>query len=458
MPKTPRHSRPFNQGDLVEATITSLERRGGSLAQVGGAEVRVLGGVPGDSAELRITHTGRHINVGQIQTLRTPSKDRVEAPCPVVTQCGGCPWQPAAMPLQQETRAAQVNALLTSLSNEATRHHGWIGPTETEGYRTRALMVLRHRGGSMRMGFYAPGTQDLVPAEPCVIQHRRVNSVLKHAHHILARLDWPTWRSEERPGVIRGLLYRVDPAHDEGLLTLVLSIKPGPKVAEAAQQLIRIEGVCGVHANINTKGSGPMLGEHTVHLRGKRRQSVNYGDLELQVGPTSFIQTRHDMAEAMVATLGQWLPETIHHLVDLYAGAGVLGLAHRERAERVTLIESHPEAAEDAARSVEQLEAETVTVIAEDAATAAPRVLAQGADVIILDPPRAGCAPAVIDAIAALKGEVTVLYASCDARSLSRDLTRLVAAGFTLTDVATFDMFPHTPHVEVGVALHRSAP
>ncbi|MGB0590115.1 MAG: 23S rRNA (uracil(1939)-C(5))-methyltransferase RlmD [Myxococcota bacterium] len=457
MAKSPRRKRPFNQGDLVEATITSLERRGGSLARVGDAEVRVLGGVPGDSAQLRITHTGKHINVGQIQTLTEPSKYRVEAPCPVVTSCGGCPWQPASMSLQREVRATQVKELLAPLCDDATRHHGWIGPEYSLGYRTRALMVLRHRGGSMRMGFYAPGTQDLVPVDSCVIQHRRVNSVLKHAHHILARLDWPTWRSEERPGVIRGFLYRVDPGREEGILTLILSVKPGPKVAQAAQQLIRIEGVCGVHANINPKGSGPMLGERNVHLRGKRRQSVSYGDLNLQVGPTSFIQTRHDMAEAMVTTLGQWLPERMTHLVDLYAGAGVLGLASRARADRVTLIESHPLASEDSMRNIELLEASAVTAITEDAATAAPRVLAEGADAVILDPPRAGCAPAVIDAITALKGEVTVIYASCESRSLSRDLKRLIDAGFVITDVATFDMFPHTPHVEVGVALRRAA-
>jgi len=139
-------------------------------------------------------------------------------------------------------------------------------------------------------------------------------------------------------------------------------------------------------------------------------------------------------------------------------GAQAANLSHRARASRVTLIESHPAAAEDAARNVQQLELSEVTVVAEDAAVAAPRVLAQGADAVILDPPRAGCAPSVIDAVIALKGSVTVIYASCEARSLGRDLTKLVDAGFTLTDVATFDMFPHTPHVEVGVALHRDAP
>ena len=76
-----RQERPFQQGDLIDATVATLARRGGSIAEVEGAEVRVLGGVPGDQAQLRITHTGKHINVGQIQTLHTPSPHRVQAPC-----------------------------------------------------------------------------------------------------------------------------------------------------------------------------------------------------------------------------------------------------------------------------------------------------------------------------------------------------------------------------------------
>ena len=457
MSKARRPKRPFNQGDLVEGRVMTLSRKGGALAEVAGAEVRVMGGVPGDIAELKIVHTGKHINVAQLQSLKTPSSARVEAPCSVFMSCGGCPWQSTNQALQRDTRAEGVRALLKPLMGPETRDHGWVGPEAAVGYRTRALVVTRHRAGSLRMGFYAPGTQELVPIDTCPVQHPRVNSVLRHAHRILARLDWPTWRSAERPGVLRGLLYRVDPSRDEGILTLILSVEPGPKVAEAAERLIRIDGVCAVHANVNLSASGPLLGPRTLRLKGKRRQTLDYGGMALEVSPASFTQTRHDMAEAMVETLGSFLPDQIGHLVDLYAGAGLLGLAFRERCERVTLIENHPSASSDAAHNARRLDDSRVSVLAEDAATAGPRALEGGADVVICDPPRAGCSPALIDAILALSGEVTLLYASCEPRTLSRDLTRLVEGGFELQDVALFDMFPHTPHVEVGVALRRGA-
>ena len=456
-----RQERPFQQGDLIDSKVTTLARRGGSVAEASGLEVRVLGGVPGDHAQLRITHTGKHVAVGQIQTLHTPSPHRVDAPCPVVTACGGCPWQPASLDLQRAHRASEVAALLDPLCDADTRRHGWIatGEDDAVGYRTRALMVLRHRAGTIRMGFYAPGTQELVPAEPCVVQHPQVNAVLKRAHAILKRHDWPTWRGPDRKGVLRGLLYRVDPGVGEGLLTLILSVEPGARVRAAALELIRIEGVSGVHANVHTRDGGPMLGERTVHLRGKRRQTMTVGSLTLQVGPTAFVQTRHSVGAAMVRTVGEWLgapDRTFDHLVDLYAGVGVFGLAHRARAARVTLVESHLGAVEDAQRNIERLEAGHVSVVAGDSETSVTTVLADGADVVILDPPRSGCAASVLDAVAALEGDLTVIYASCEPRKLARDLKRLTDAGLRVSDVALFDMFPHTPHLEVLVALRRA--
>jgi len=95
-------------------------------------------------------------------------------------------------------------------------------------------------------------------------------------------------------------------------------------------------------------------------------------------------------------------------------------------------------------------------VVAGESEASVTKVLADGADGVILDPPRSGCAPAVLDAVAALEGAPTVIYASCEPRKLARDLKRLTDTGLRVTDVALFDMFPHTPHVEVLVALRRA--
>ncbi|MDP6946788.1 MAG: 23S rRNA (uracil(1939)-C(5))-methyltransferase RlmD, partial [Myxococcota bacterium] len=365
------------------------------------------------------------------------------------------PWQSASESLQRRTKEAAVDALLGEFYDPQTQRHGWVGPSATVGYRTRAMMVTRHRAGTIRMGFYAPRTQQLVPAEPCVVQHPRVNAVLKAVRRVLRACDWPTWRSAERPGLLRGVLYRVDPSVGDGLLTLIISQPLDDRVRDAARPLLSIEGVCGVYVNVNGADGGPMLGAETIHLRGKHRQVVSWGELTLQVGPTAFLQTNHEMATALVDLVGRWLPARAEHLVDLYAGVGVLGLAHRDRAKRVTLVESAPAAIDDARRNIATLGAAHVTLVGEDAARVVDEVLDPAVDAVILDPPRAGCAPEVIAAVAGLEGLVTVVYVSCEARTLARDLRRLVDAGYRVRDVASLDMFVHTPHVEVAVALVR---
>jgi 23S rRNA (uracil1939-C5)-methyltransferase len=122
----------------------------------------------------------------------------------------------------------------------------------------------------------------------------------------------------------------------------------------------------------------------------------------------------------------------------------------------VTLIENHPGAAEDARRNVERLGADHVTVLSEDVASAAARVIGDEVDCVIIDPPRAGCSASVLDALIALEGDPTLVYISCEPRKLARDVKRLTEAGYRVADLALFDMFPHTPHVEVAVALRRA--
>ncbi len=166
MAKPGDNRRPFQQGEVVEGRVETLSRRGGAEAVAQGVTVRVAGGVPGDVASLRITHTGKHVVHGRIEALITPSPERVEAPCSVVTQCGGCPWQSASESLQRRTKEAAVDALLGEFYDPQTQRHGWVGPSATVGYRTRAMMVTRHRAGPFGWVFMPLGRSSSCPPSP----------------------------------------------------------------------------------------------------------------------------------------------------------------------------------------------------------------------------------------------------------------------------------------------------
>lgn len=447
---------PFEQGDLVEGEVTRLTAKGGAEAELRGVMVRAPGGVPGDRGVFRVTHVGRNAAWARIHELHTPGQGRVEHDCNIVHRCGGCPWQMVSLDAQRQARQTALEESLTGLTDENTRWLEWTDAKERYGYRTRALMMARHLRGELRLGFYESRTQELVGAEGCAVQHPQLNITLDAARGVIARHSLSTWRSAARPGILRALLLRIDPDQPKGLLTLVVSREPDDQMNRIARELQGLDGITGVWANINTSEGGPVLGPVDLHLAGAIRQRVNFGELELEVGPTAFLQTQHAMANELVARVAALLPERMDHLLDVYSGIGVIGLSVRDRAERVTLIESDEAAVRDARHNIHRLEVENVEIVAGDAAEATLPVLADTPpDAIVLDPPRAGCAPELIDAIGASLGDPRIVLVSCGLKGLTRDVQRLAEAGFRVTDVAPLEMFPHTPHVEVVVGLRR---
>jgi 23S rRNA (uracil1939-C5)-methyltransferase len=392
---------------------------------------------------------------GQLVELEQASPLRVEPPCPVVLRCGGCPWQMVSLDAQRATKLAELQTRLGPLA-ERTTWHPWLPSTRSTGYRTRALMMARRVKGRLLLGFFAAGTDDLVAVDACAVQHPKVERALRDVREVLDRAGLTTWRDAQRPGQLRAVLYRLDPREDTGLLTLVVTHDAG--LGPVAEQLLTIPSISGVFANIQTAAGGAVLGPETRHLAGDQRQTVQLGGTALEVGATAFLQTRHDAAEAIVALLTATLPDKIKHLVDLYAGVGVFGLALRERCAKVTLVERDGAATDDAGHNVTRLDASHVTVIREPAETFAPQLAKLKADVVLLDPPRAGCAPAVLDALATLPKKALLVYVSCNGASLARDCAILAQQGWQLTDVTPVDMFPHTPHAEWVARLTRSTP
>lgn len=432
----------------ADGAIVALETPDGLV------DARVPGTVPGDRVVVKIRHVGAHALWGDLVEVLTPSPDRVDAPCEVVLKCGGCPLQMVNLTAQRLIKRTELEQKLGKL-NENLLWQTWQPNTRTTGYRTRALMMTRRRRGRLETGFFAPGTDNLVPTETCVVQHPQVEQVLGRARELLDRAGVTTWRDADRPGQLRALLFRLDPAQRSGLLTLVVTTDSG--LQPIADHLRDIPGVAGVFANIHTAPGGAVLGPETRHLAGATHQMVEIGNTPLLLGPTAFLQTRHDAAEAIVATLQRLLPEKMEHLLDLYAGIGVFGLTLRARCKKVTLVERDPAGALDASRNIERLRATHVHVREEAAETAVLALTELQPDAVVLDPPRAGCSVDVLNAIAQSPSLRCIIYVSCNATSLARDLHRLADLGWKPAEIVPIDMFPHTLHAEWVVRLDKVA-
>jgi 23S rRNA (uracil1939-C5)-methyltransferase len=454
-----KHYRPRLQtGEVWPGRVLRLAEADGAIVEIetpdGAVTVRVPGAVPGDELFVRIGHVGQHMAWGKIERVDVAAVDRVDAPCPVVLRCGGCPWQMVELSAQYRIKQADLQERLGPLAAQ-TVWREWQPHARATGYRTRALMMTRRVHGRLLLGFFAAGTDDLVAVDQCIVQHPKVERVLHQVREVLDQSGITTWRDAQRPGQLRAVLFRLDPRQQDGLLTLVVSHEVG--LPSIAAQLLEIPGVSGVFANIQPAAGGAVLGAETRHLVGATMQTVQLAQTQLQIGATAFLQTRHDAAEAIVRTLQGYLPGKIAHLVDLYAGVGVFGLALRDRCERVTLVERDPAAVADAEANLASLDAPHVKAVRESAEEFAPQLAALHPDAIVLDPPRAGCAPVVLAALADVPASTHLVYVSCNGVSLARDLAVLATQGWQVNEIAPIDMFPHTPHAEWVVHLTRVA-
>ncbi len=157
----------------------------------------------------------------------------------------------------------------------------------------------------------------------------------------------------------------------------------------------------------------------------------------------------HEQAEALVRLIGEALPAGGRLLVDAYAGVGTFAVIFAERFDRVIAIEESPSAVRDAAENLAQA---TNVEMREGKVEDLLPYLFPAPDVILLDPPRAGCLPEALQAILRLRpGEL--VYVSCNPTTLARDLRTLVNGGYRLVSVTPLDMFPQTAHIECVAKL-----
>ncbi len=457
--KTPRPRKE----SLLECTVIELGSADGARAVSPNypGPIRIIGGVPGDHGLARVVHAGQHGVWAQWSTLSDEGPDRREAPCPVVLRCGGCPWQMVDPAAQRRERLLRVRSAIGSyIPDDAGQ---WTGPDSLDvGYRTRAQVVLGHRRGRIEWGFWQPSSQIWVPAEHCPAQTRDVDRVLHAACDVLGRHGVMVRHAPGEHGA-SGLVWRADPRTGQGLLTILAPDLAA--VAHTGPALLEIPGIIGVFAAIPAHQGGSANPATLQHLAGELRapqtwKPANLPELTLDLGPISFVQTRHDTAEALVAQVAEWLPEQGGGLLDLFAGVGFFARALRHRFEHLLLVERQGAASDDAQHNMDQLGVAHATVRHGDA-TAVVTELAggeQGYEAAIVDPPRSGCGAALVQALTALPQLQTIIYISCALVGLQRDLAAFVEHGWQASDVRLLDMFPHTPQAEVVVRLVRTLP
>ncbi len=427
----------------LHATITQLAPGGDgvTIAEIAGERraVFVRGVATGDRVHLEVDLSRRPAR-GRVVELLEPGADRVASACAWVDRCGGCDWMQVSLDAQRHAHVAHVRAALPEAWRgvEIATHVA----SPALGYRVRARLHVRASGGRAIVGMNASSTRDPVEVDTCVVLSPEIEAARRSLSPLL---EGAHGRGDAQ--IAMGLA-------KDGTARPVLELEWSGALAAACYARLERAVTAGEWAGARVVGgeaSRPaVIGDPTPWMTG-----ADGAPLRLAAGgfgqaseATNAVLARRvaDLASAMIPADAATTPP--HRVVELYAGAGNLTVMLARARVDLTAVESSREAC-DAARANVTARGLAAKVVEADAATYA---WSPATRLLVLDPPRTG-ARAVAEAIARAPVR-NVIYVSCDAQTLGRDLAPL-ADLYSPIAVETFEMFPNTSHVETIVALER---
>ena len=258
-------------------------------------------------------------------------------------------------------------------------------------------------------------------------------------------------------GLVRHIYLRRSGKTEKTVVCLVINGNSLPFSDELVEKLSSLEFVSGVVLNINTKKTNVILGDKCKTLWGEEYIIDSLLGVDFKISPLSFFQVNRDMTEVLYKTATDFADVIGKTVLDLFCGAGTIGLTMACDAKKIIGVEIVPEAIENAKENARMNGIENAEFICDTAANAAKILYDKDAhaDVVILDPPRKGATPDLIDTICNGFSPETVVYVSCDPATLARDLKIFSEFGYKTEKIQPVDLFPRTAHVESVVLLTK---
>ena len=469
-PAAAKRVRP-KKGEQVEVTIDSLAHGGAGIGRAeAGFVVFVRGVVPGDRVRARIDKAKRSFAEARLTELIAPSPDRRE----VEVAHPGAPWQVMPYEMQLAEKQQQVYDALTRLGGfddppvepiipavEQWRYRNKVeysfGTADApDGTGVNAGSV-NGAAGSLILGFHHPGRWDLIDrVERDILASERVDQVREEVLEWCVAEGLPAYDRREHTGFLRNLVVRE--GRRTGQLQIRLVTSKGPFRHDEFAAAVSADSVLWTQAEGVAETT---RGGKTKKLKGDamlaEELQIGGEPLRFSISPDAFFQTNTEMAERLYAEAVRAAGLSGGERVfDLYCGIGTIALALALDSAEVIGVESVERAVADAIANARANGVDNARFYAGDVRTAMRPLLEEegSADVVVIDPPRAGLSQKVVRRVLEVGAE-KIVYVSCNPTTLAPNARQMVDAGYQLRTVAPVDMFPQTPHIECVALLSR---
>ena len=453
----------FSKNQIIPLEITALSNDGNGVGHIDGMAVFVAGGVVGDELDVRLVKLCKTYAFGIIERIRKASPHRIEPDCAVCHSCGGCDFRSMTYEAELAAKQSFVQDAMTRLGGLNITVEDILPSPSENGYRNKVQYPVARLGdGKVTAGFYASRSHRVIPCPECRLQPELLNSIIRTICRLMEQMKVSVYDESTGKGLVRHLYLRHGVHSGEVMVCLVCNGTKLPRQQEFVEKLLqRHPEISTVVLNVNTKNTNVITGDENIVLFGPGYIRDTMCGVPVCLDPLAFYQVNTLGAEQLYGIAAQYATENNNAtglLLDLYCGAGTIGLSMADKFEKLVGVEIVPQAVENARANaaVMGFDTERARFLCADAGQAAAQLAAEGLkpDVIVLDPPRKGCDTATLDA-ALQMAPARIVMVSCNASTAARDTRYLVDHGYTLLKVKPVDMFPRTKHVESIVLLSR---
>ncbi len=442
------------EGRRYTVTVEGWSSQGDGVARIDGMAVFVKGAIPGEKCVVTVEHVGHKAAWARVEALLEPAPGRVLPDCPTYAHCGGCQLRHMDYQTELSFKADKVKSALRHIGAVEVDRVPIHGAGSTSRYRNKAQLPV---GAGPAVGFYQKGTHQVTDVADCLLQSEAAGRLGRGLKKWMETYAVPAYDERTRQGLVRHLYLRENAA-GESLAAVVANGDKVPHEKELVEALRdAAPGLRGVLLNENTRDTNVVLGAKSRLLWGRDFLEDTLRGLTFRLSAGAFFQVNRAQTEVLYRLVGEFAALTGKETVlDLYCGAGTIGLTLAADAKEVIGVEVFPQAVEDARENAARNGVGNASFLAADAAQAAERFAQEGRkpDVIVVDPPRKGLAPQVVEAILEMSPKKLV-YVSCDPATLARDLKTLTQT-YRLDRVEAVDLFPRTCHVETVCLLTRA--
>lgn len=436
-----------------------------------GRLIRVAGVIAGERVEVSRSLAGPAVQTrgpapADLVRVLTPSPHRVAPGCVHANLCGGCTWQHIAyeeqLRLKRDMCRQWLNGALGRLSPDVdpvmpSPHEAGSAPW---GYRQKVHFVFGDRDGTLVLGHFIRRSSRVLPVTECPVHAPDGNRLAFALRDALISAKVPAAAADLRRGTVRHVVVRVAANTSERAVTVVTRCVDG-RVAPAAERAVEAAGLAesSISLNLHDGDDSYLFGSSTRMVCGASRIREEVAGTSYLLSPTAFFQTNVAGAEQLVALVMAAMPRIPTVVADLYAGVGLFALALARKGHTVVAVEENAQAVHDgvASRRVNRIPESRCRFVTGRVGDILGRGLGAAPRVVVMDPPRSGCEPRVLQSVCRDVRPERIVYVSCNPAALADDLASAAAFGYAATRVTPVDMFPHTAHIEaVAVMEPRS--